>query len=196
MDIKELNKKLVEKYPYLLPRNVWTDEVAEDYDYSYIRGVEIPVGWVRLFLLYCKNLRPILEKANYLDKYRFSQVKEKYAGLCIYDFGNTEEGFQLATIYRHLSYYVCFDCGGWATKTTVRGYIEQFCDKCVEKHFKPEVLEELEAVSKEDAKTYKYSRSSADGEKFYEVDTSRYVEEYDRCKDMSDDDFFAYILED
>lgn len=28
-------KQLVERYPYLLPRNVWTDKVPEDYDYTY-----------------------------------------------------------------------------------------------------------------------------------------------------------------
>ena len=31
----EKNKELIKKYPFLLPRNVWTDKVPEDYDYSY-----------------------------------------------------------------------------------------------------------------------------------------------------------------
>ena len=39
---QEQIKKLVERYPYLLPRNVWTGEVPEDYDYTYIIGVEVP----------------------------------------------------------------------------------------------------------------------------------------------------------
>ena len=35
MTNKELNKKMVEEFPFLLPRNRWTDKVSEDYDYSY-----------------------------------------------------------------------------------------------------------------------------------------------------------------
>ena len=32
---KEQNKKLIERYPFLMPRNRWTGKVPEDYDYSY-----------------------------------------------------------------------------------------------------------------------------------------------------------------
>ena len=32
----EENKELIEKYPFLQPRNVFTDKVSGDYDYSYI----------------------------------------------------------------------------------------------------------------------------------------------------------------
>ena len=71
-------RELINRYPYLLPRNVWTGKVVEDYDYSYILGqYEIPWGWFRLFLLYCKNIRELLEKANYLNKFQFTQIKEK-----------------------------------------------------------------------------------------------------------------------
>lgn len=38
------NKKLVKKYPFLLPRNVWTGEVSEDYDYSYTQADALPSG--------------------------------------------------------------------------------------------------------------------------------------------------------
>ena len=73
----EQRKKLIELYPYLQPRNLWTDKVSEDYDYSYIRGEhELPEGWIRLFFLYCKNLRSKLVETNTLDKFRFSQLKK------------------------------------------------------------------------------------------------------------------------
>ena len=84
----EQRKKLVKLYPYLQPRNVWTDKVSEDYDYSYIRGEhELPTGWLRLFFLYCKNLRNRLVETDALDKFRFSQLKEKYGRMCLYNFG-------------------------------------------------------------------------------------------------------------
>jgi hypothetical protein len=42
---KEQRKKLTELYPFLIPRNVFTDEIPENYDYDYIRGEgEIPFG--------------------------------------------------------------------------------------------------------------------------------------------------------
>ena len=88
----EQNKKLIEIYPYLQPRNVWTDKIPEDYDYSYIRGdKEVPDGWLRLFLLYCKAIRPALVNDSYLEQFRFSQVKEKYGSMRLYDFGAPKE---------------------------------------------------------------------------------------------------------
>ena len=32
---KESNQKLIERFPFLMPRNRWTGKVPEDYDYSY-----------------------------------------------------------------------------------------------------------------------------------------------------------------
>lgn len=37
-------RKLVERYPFLLPRNVITDKIPNDYDYTYIKYLEIPKG--------------------------------------------------------------------------------------------------------------------------------------------------------
>ena len=35
---KESNQKLIERFPFLMPRNRWTGEVPEDYDYIPIRN--------------------------------------------------------------------------------------------------------------------------------------------------------------
>ena len=29
------NKRLVEEYPFLIPRNLFTDEIPDNYDYTY-----------------------------------------------------------------------------------------------------------------------------------------------------------------
>ena len=42
---KEKNKELVEKYPFLMPHNRWTDHIPEDYDYSYTELDAMPDGW-------------------------------------------------------------------------------------------------------------------------------------------------------
>lgn len=85
-------KKLVERYPYLLPRNVWTDKLPEDYDYTYIKGLEIPNGWRKLFFQMCEDIRQPLIDANYLDKFRFTQIKEKYNSLRCYHCGAPRRG--------------------------------------------------------------------------------------------------------
>lgn len=69
---KEDYMGLIDYFPFLYPRNVWTDKPVEDYDYSWCLGVdELPEGWVRLFLLFCKHLRKDLILHKYLDKFRF-----------------------------------------------------------------------------------------------------------------------------
>ena len=83
--------KLVERYPYLLPRNVFTDKLPDDYAYDRILHTEIPKGWNRLFLQMCEDIRQPLIDDDYLDKFRFTQVKEKYNRLECYNRGASEE---------------------------------------------------------------------------------------------------------
>lgn len=123
-------KKLVERYPYLLPRNVFTDKVPDDYDYTYIRGIgEIPRGWHRLFLQMCEDIRQPLIDADYLDKFRFSQIKEKYSRLECYNFGAPAEVQDIIDKYAVMAGYVCTCCGKLATCET-QGYFASFCDNC------------------------------------------------------------------
>lgn len=124
-------KKLVERYPYLLPRNVFTDEIPDDYDYTYINGFgEIPKGWEKLFLQLCEDIRQPLIDAGYLDKFRFCQIKEKYNQLQCYHFGAPETVHGIIDKYSAMSSYVCTRCGKPATCETTRGWIESFCDDC------------------------------------------------------------------
>lgn len=124
------NKELIERYPFLQPRNVWTDKVPEDFDYSYTRLDEIPNGWRMAFgLELCEELRIALIEENYLDKFRFSQIKEKYGRLCLYNFGASERVHAILRKYEKLSETVCIVCGAPATRIT-RGWISPFCDNC------------------------------------------------------------------
>lgn len=123
------NKELVEKYPFLLPRNVWTGEVPEDYDYSYTQLDYVPEGWKDLALKLCEELKIELTKANYLDKYRISQIKEKWGRLCWYDFGNTENGYHIINKYATMSERICIECGSHAEYMS-RGWISPYCHRC------------------------------------------------------------------
>ncbi len=86
--VVEYNKALVEKYPFLLPRNRFSDEVIDDYDWLYTEMDSMPDGWRKAFgdqML--EEIKNELVKFNFLDKYRILQIKEKYGTLRWYDAG-------------------------------------------------------------------------------------------------------------
>ena len=128
---KEYNKQLVEKYPFLLPRNRWTGKVPEDYDYSYTELDAMPYGWRKTFgEQMCEEIKQELEENNLLDQYRISQIKEKYGELCWYDFGCTKKILkEIIPKYEKLSTHTCIKCGKPATKVTL-GWISPYCDDC------------------------------------------------------------------
>lgn len=127
---KEQNKILAEDYPFLIPRVLCTGKIPEDYDYSYIRGIgEIPKGWNNLFLQMCEDIRQPLIDSNYLEDFRFSQIKEKYNTLRCYHFGAPAEVCNIIRKYELMSRFVCVRCGNPATRE-VTGYLESYCDNC------------------------------------------------------------------
>ena len=126
-------KGMIEQYPYLIPRNVFSGKVSEDYDYSYIVGEYcLPKGWFDLFLQMCEDIREPLERSGHLNDFMFTQVKEKYGSMRLYNNGATSEVNEILDKYEFLSTQVCSECGKPATKMTV-GYICPYCDDCVEK---------------------------------------------------------------
>lgn len=130
--IKMRNKKLVKEYPFLLPRNVFTDDVPDDYNYEYTRYEEIPEGWRKAFgkeLL--KELKESLVRHNCLNKFRFSQIKEKYGRLCLYNFGAPDETHRIIQKYEVISEYVCIRCGRPDVGVIDNyGWYEPVCKKC------------------------------------------------------------------
>lgn len=127
---KEENKALIERMPYLLPRNVFTDKVVDNYDYEYIRGEhELPDGWFYLFLQMCEDIREPLIKADLLDSFRFSQIKEKWGVMECYDFGAPKAVHDIIGDYRYVSKFICFECGKPAIIRTT-DWVESYCDNC------------------------------------------------------------------
>lgn len=123
------NKELCEKYPFLIPRNVFTDEIPDDYDYSWTRVDEIEKGWQKLFLQMCEEIREPLIKADYLEKFRFSQLKEKWGHMCCYNFGAPQEVHDIIHKYERLSAKTCIRCGRPAIKVST-GWIAPYCIYC------------------------------------------------------------------
>ena len=127
---KEENKRLVEEYPFLMPRD-YSGEPIEGYDYEYTLMDAMPEGWRKAFgdaLL--KELKEELVKSGLLDEYRIVQIKEKYGELRWYDNGNTRKGHDILTKYCVLSGSTCIKCGKLA-KYMSRGWISPYCEDCV-----------------------------------------------------------------
>ena len=118
---KESNQKLIERFPFLIPRNRWTGKVPEDYDYSYTELDSMPDGWRKAFgEQMCEDIREALVHAEYLNQYRISQIKEKYGTR---DIIPKDE---------RLSARTCIRCGNPATKAST-GWISPYCDTCAGK---------------------------------------------------------------
>ena len=144
---KEENRRLCERYPFLIPSNRWSGkritEASEggfwpgdpkavpEYDYEYTELDEMPDGWRIAFgEKLCEELAEELRDHDYLDKYRITQIKEKYGMLHWYDSGNTEHGYAIINKYVRLSKTTCICCGKPATRVTT-GWISPYCDDCV-----------------------------------------------------------------
>lgn len=122
------NKELIEKYPFLLPRNRFTGEIPEDYDYSWTELDAMSDGWRKAFGIdMCEEIRIAL--GDYVEKYRITQIKEKYGELRWYDFGAPEGVEEIINKYTKLSRKTCIICGKPATRVSI-GWIMPFCDEC------------------------------------------------------------------
>ena len=130
----ELNKRMVEEFPFLLPKNRWTGKVSEDYDYTYNELDALEYGWKKAFgyELLCE-LRDELIKGNYLNDYSIAQIKEKYGTLRWYDFGAPEGAYNIIRKYERLSAEYCYICGSPATYETT-GWINYVCEDCLVRH--------------------------------------------------------------
>ena len=185
----EQRRKLIEIYPYLKPRNVWNDEEITDYDYSWMNGeADLPKDWIRLFLMYVKEIRPYLDRNGLVNRYRFSQIKEKYNTMRMYDFGAPSHVHQLNTIYDCFARYVCQNCGELATLET-QGYYASYCEEC-EKMFADDCqIEKLELPNF--CVTERWNNGNT-----YETHYSykSLYKRYLNIKDMTDEEFYNYMI--
>lgn len=134
----EENKKLLDKYPFLLPRNVWTDEVLEDYNYEYTIMDEIPIGWRIAFgELFFDELLEELKRVDFIDQYRVLQVKEKFGTFRWYTGGVPQNStlHDIADKYEELSANICIDCGKPNVPMVNESWISPYCFECWSKQY-------------------------------------------------------------
>ena len=136
--VKERNRELCKKYPFLLPyagRKGEADGPPDDwdYDFEYTELDRMPKGWRDAFgTQLCDELKEELVSAGMLDSYRVAEIKEKWGELRWYDTGSTRHGNEILDKYTCLSRHTCILCGKKA-KWISRGWISPFCDECVAK---------------------------------------------------------------
>jgi len=128
--ITEYNQDLIGKYPWLKPRNRWSGEDINDYDYRFTELDAMPTGWRIAFgEKMCEELQRELFETDSVDTFQIAEIKEKYGGLRFYIGEASEKIHKIIDKYESLSYNICIKCGAPAKWTTC-GWISPFCDEC------------------------------------------------------------------
>ena len=133
---EEENKEYCQKYPFLIWHGdpLYPGYKDENIDYRYSWEDELPDGWRMAFCPQIwDELKEILIEGNYLNEFRFMQIKEKYGTLRLYynDFPKSI-GKQLADWedkYYCLSEQHCIYCGK-PVKYMTPCYITYICEDC------------------------------------------------------------------
>lgn len=138
---RKRNKELCHRYPFLIPRSAWTDKITwdEKWDghkqkaYSHTLVSEFSKGWWKAFgLMLCEDLRQELLKWNYLNEFRFVQIKEKFGEIRCY-FNSIPLGCKVGEIindYSHLSENICYFCSKPDVPMTNTGWYLPICWDC------------------------------------------------------------------
>lgn len=177
----EENKTLVEKYPILIPKSVYTGENVKDYDYSYTCLDHIPAGWAKAFGIPMiediqneVNTWPQEERENFY----FMDIKEKFGELRVYTSHMTGKLFEILDAYCAISRNVCIICGKLDVPMVNRGWINPYCRDCATK-VDIERLEEYDEAVRDEPKdivntlTFITGNKGKDGKQTIEI--SEYV---------------------
>lgn len=138
---RQLNKALCERYPFLIPRNRWTDRIVWDSKdnwtyctpYTYTELDSFPKGWFKAFgheML--EEIRDDCIKNDFLYDMRIVEIKEKYGGLRFYigSIPMDSKLFEIINKYEEMSYEYCMLCGRPAETSNEGYWVETLCPDC------------------------------------------------------------------
>jgi hypothetical protein len=133
--IKLKNKSLIKKYPFLLPKDEYTNKKIKGYDYSYTYMDDLPIGWAKAFgINLMEDIKKVLIEEHYLDKFQFEQIKEKYGTLRIYANYSSDAFEHILNKYECISENVCTYCGKPDVPLLINiGWIIPLCEPCYNK---------------------------------------------------------------
>lgn len=131
------NKELIEKYPWLWPKDWFGNPIPTDkFDYSSTTLDDFPEGWKKAFgEKMCEEIQTALIKHQCVDRFTILQLKEKYGAMRLY-FGGLPRACQdeihaIVMKYEELSAKTCCICGKPA-KWMSKGWICPYCDECAQ----------------------------------------------------------------
>lgn len=177
----EENKALLEKYPILRQRNVYTGEPIDNNDeYTYLDAM--PQGWAKAFGI--PMFEDIQNEVNTWPKeeqerFFFTDIKEKFGELRVYTSHMTDKLFEILEAYCAISRNVCIICGKLDVPMVNRGWISPYCRDCATKADIDSLEEYDDAVKDERKKIVTMLKFSTvkDGKEYpFDVDISKYVQ--------------------
>ena len=139
----EKMKELLEKYPFLVYRNVFSDEKCfdekKDLEINYYKEWD-GYGWEGIWKKYLEKLFELYDNKwseETKKHFQFTEIKEKYGQLRIYtSFTDTEENLESKA--EMLSEWTCMKCGKQPRDSRGRhiiwrGWIGNYCKDCAKK---------------------------------------------------------------
>ena len=149
----EENKALLEKYPILRQRNVYTGEpIVNNDEYTYLDAM--PQGWAKAFGI--PMFEDIQNEVNTWPKeeqehFFFTDIKEKFGELRVYTSHMTDNLFKILEAYCAISRNVCIVCGKLDVPMVNRGWISPYCRDCA-LHADIECLDDYDDAVKDERK--------------------------------------------
>lgn len=131
------NKELCNKYPWLIRRSRFTDEIIDE-AYEWTELDDMPDGWRTAFgEQMCKEMNDemLTWPEDEYNSFRILDIKEKYGALRVYVRHETPKLHEIIQKYSRISENICIDCGKpahWISK----GWICPYCDDCAKEIYR------------------------------------------------------------
>ena len=124
------NKKLIKKYSWLKPYNVWTGKPFKHYHYETTWADDLPSGWRKAFGdMMFEEIDEVLKRTN--SSIYIEQIKEKFSELRIYCQAPREVQ-DIINDYSALSVNICIKCGKPDVPIIDTGWMSPVCKECFE----------------------------------------------------------------
>lgn len=122
----DLENKLAEDFPTQF-RDLHGDQTKT----AMAWGVSIGDGWFNLVYETCAAIEDELNRHPELRaKFYWTQIKEKFGGLCLYHTGGNQVIWNLSQAAEDHSWSVCEDCGSKEKVTSEGGWVRTLCPGC------------------------------------------------------------------
>jgi hypothetical protein len=127
----DLEEKLVVRYPEL-----FQDKDKPLTESLMAFGCECSDGWFAILDGMCDCIASHVKNGHWTAEYpyRFSQIKEKFGGLRVYDWGHDDYIFGVISMAETLSYKTCELCGCPGSVCHAGTWLRTLCPTCADKH--------------------------------------------------------------